>query len=185
MVDIHDPPGPALAEIPRDDLHEPRKNDEIRARLFPKAGDLAEGGCLLLSGRDALKGYPFALDRSPVVLMIGDYHRDIEGKLARSPAPEEIREAMAKPRHHQNHTETGFRGAEGPCGAEFGCERFKSLTQRGQIRLERVRIDLHPGKEPLCLRIGELMDFHEVASLLGHPSADPREQADAVGAGEF
>src|SRR5436189_5274737 len=62
---------------------------------------------------------------------------------------------------------------------------MKCLAEGRQVRPEGVCINFHPKKEPLRLWIGELVDLHEVAALLRHPSANPRKQPDSVGTGEF
>ncbi len=185
MVNIDDPSGEFRAERFRDDLHVTREHDEIGTRLAQSPGHRCERrGFVLRRHRHVQELEAFALDHVAEVGVIRNDERNVEHELAGAPAPEQVREAVAEFRHHENDAHFFRRIAQRPIGTQLRGERLECGAQRRHAFAQRAGLDRQPREEPLRKRVGELMHLEQIPTVPGHERRDAREQPDAIGAGE-
>ena len=175
-----------MAEVGGDDLHVAGEDNEVGPGIRPDALDVGECGGFLAGGEgDVVEGDAFALDGGAEVFVVGDDGGDVAGEFACFPAPEKVGEAVAEAGDHEDDAHfVGF-AADGPLGVEFGGKGGEFGAELGERKAERFCLDGHAGEEPAGLGVGELVDFVEVAAVLGDECGDAGEEADAVWAGEF
>ncbi len=126
-----------------------------------------------------------AFDHLAIGLMVGDHQRDVDVQIARLPAPEQVVQAVALFAHAQHHLHPFFALAQRPLGVQLGRHRRKRLAQRGQVEGQGAAVHRQAREKPAVAVVGELIDFQQVAAVEGDEGGQAREQAGAVGAGDF
>lgn len=186
VVNIHHLARPSRAELWRNNLHIARKHHKIRPCLPPQHLNLLKGGLLRIGRyRNVVERDPLTLHHLTEVFVIGDHTGDIERQLPRTPAPQQICEAVAKLAGHQHHTHPALCRANAPLGDQLVCERLKLAPELNEIAAQGMGINRQPREEPARMSIGKLMHFLEVASVLGDKAGDAGQEADTVGTGEL
>ena len=161
----------------RQDLHVAGKHDQFGAGLLDDVHDLGFGLRLVLLGHlDVVEG-DVVVDHDLLVFeMVGDDADDIDRQRADLPAVEQVVEAMAEARHHQQHLHavlaSWISASMANCLATGSKPSFSVGKRRTFLGDEGDAHEEHAGIE-----IVELRTVDDVAALVGQITRNRRDDA--------
>ncbi len=177
MVDVDDLPGHLLAELVGENLHIAGQHDQFGAALAHEVEQLRFGLRFVFLGHpDVVEGDVVVHDDLLVVEMVGDDADDVDWQGADLPAIEQVVQAMAETRDHQQDLHALLAAVKlevhvkwrGDCGKVLG-----NLSLRGSC----LRDEADPHEEHAGIEIVELGRVHDVATLVGEIAGDCRDDA--------
>lgn len=150
-MDIDDLARHDLAQLRRQDLHVPRQHDELNVMLLDEIQDLS---LLLLLGvlvhGQMVKFDSIAFSQRPVVRVVADNDWNLNTQLLILRAEQEVVQAMADLRHHDQHLGLLGLGSDGVIHLQV----TRQLSKRLLERVRRLAMpEMYSHKEPLASRV--------------------------------
>ncbi|MPL84484.1 hypothetical protein SDC9_30449 [bioreactor metagenome] len=177
VMDVDDPARHLGAQRIREDLHVARQHHELGAGLVDHGEQLGLGlGLVLLRHPDVVEGDVVVHHHLLIGQVVRDHADDLDRQRADARPVEQVVQAMAEVRHHQQHLHLARLIVQRPVHAE-------GLGDRGEARHERLaagaglRVDADAHEEGAALHVVVLVRVGDVASLLGQESRDRCDDA--------
>jgi hypothetical protein len=185
VVDVHDPPGVALAKARREDLHEAREHHQLDLSRLEQPLDLREGPLLGISLEgDVVERHRKPLDILAGSLVVGDHASEVEYQLPGAPAVEQVGEAVRLAAHQDRHPFRHTAVADGELHLVPARERQEAVAELLDPERQRLGRDHVAHEEAAGAPVRVVAHLGEPAAPRGDQAADGGDQPHPVGAGD-
>ena len=170
------------ADLVGEDLHVARQDDELNVLGGDQVEELAlRLGLRVLRDGDVEEGDAVELGDGRQVRVIADDRDHVDGQSLRLLAVQEVGQAVAFARHHDDGAQLAAQVVDAVGGAEFFGDAGQALID-GRAALRRVNLDAH--EEGTRVGVAELLRLDDIAAGLADHASHGVHDAGAVRAGQ-
>ena len=182
VVNIDDAALHGAADLVGEDLHVAGQDDELHVFGGDEVEELAlRLGLRVLRDGDVEEGDAVELGDGRQVRVVADDRDDVDGQALRLGAVQEVSEAVALARHHDDGAQLTAQVIDAVGGAEFFGDASQALVDRGAALRG---VDLNAHKERARVGVAELLGLDDIAAGLADHARDGMHDAGAVRAGQ-